>query len=762
MDKGKIEIGHFPLPLDQGEVERLKSLLDGGEAEVYADLAKLYLGMSLNREAADLLDEGLALFPSNPGLQDQRAQVHVYLKEYREALALIEKALLTQPDNVDFLVNKAIIHSQLSEPENSFATLRKASDIEPHNPEIKLGRAIVLLKAGQKDKGLSELEIIMKTPGQTPQILEVLGRIYSQNQLLEKAREVYSRLIAHFPENHIYQATLGQILLELGNPGSALLHMEKAARLSPNNPCYHTLFGICLSRIEKSDAATDSFTKALLLDPDCAAQHYFMGLEMMKQKNYQEARNHLERARNLLPGMGVFQNSLAICLMYLGEDDLAISEFRKAIELDPENSLPHQNMGMILQKCGKLREARSAYIDAIRRDSSLYHLYSSIKTLCSVLNEPFPEELNSDEARDALFHHALVLLDFGKFKDGCEMLGCVLEIDPDHSDACFHLGEIFLRHSNPEMAIHYLEQAVEIDDDEYYILALAEAYQACGRITESRAVIGRLAEVYFAEGCRRVEEGCYEEAIRGYRQSLDLNPELYDAVYNLGLVYQLTGDPEKALAHFTLCRGADGIDPVDLEERIQEVNESTGNEAVRIAGSLACSKNLTVEIASIKLENLSGELAIVPVSSDLNLRRGLGRILKEKGGSELNEKLERIRPLSTGKVASIEFEAGIFNEVILAATGISDSDVPSSANLSQAFRNALDMALSKPVHKILCPPMASGNEWIDLRKNAAIIGEVLSEYDTSGIHDERHLILYLNDQGAAKEFFSYLTDAFSG
>jgi Flp pilus assembly protein TadD len=65
---------------------------------------------------------------------------------------------------------------------------------------------------------------------------------------------------------------------------------------------------------------------------------------------------HPGRAENLaVIGSGIL--AAAIEVMDQHKTDDAIAEYRKAIELDPHDALPHKNLAIILRTQGKTNEA---------------------------------------------------------------------------------------------------------------------------------------------------------------------------------------------------------------------------------------------------------------------------------------------------------------------------------------------------------------------------------------------------------------------
>ncbi len=90
---------------------------------------------------------------------------------------------------------------------------------------------------------------------------------------------------------------------------------------------------ICIQRIERPPAAS----------PRTAEDHYHRGVAMMNLGHWDEARDHLERARKLAPKADHVIYALAALDCLTGEADAALDKLKLAIELRPENRYHARN-----------------------------------------------------------------------------------------------------------------------------------------------------------------------------------------------------------------------------------------------------------------------------------------------------------------------------------------------------------------------------------------------------------------------------------
>jgi type IV pilus assembly protein PilF len=91
-----------------------------------------------------------------------------------------------------------------------------------------------------------------------------------------------------------------------------------------------------------------------------------LGKAYMRQNNYNEAMIKLNRALKEDPNYAPAHSAIAVLYDRLEEVDKADEHYRKALELDPKNSLIHNNYGAFLCKRDHLQEADAQFQLALK------------------------------------------------------------------------------------------------------------------------------------------------------------------------------------------------------------------------------------------------------------------------------------------------------------------------------------------------------------------------------------------------------------
>jgi tetratricopeptide (TPR) repeat protein len=126
---------------------------------------------------------------------------------------------------------------------------------------------------------------------------------------------------------------------ELMNDVDAMeLAIQKASVRDPDNSEYHLLFSRVLARQKKYASAEQQAGRALETAKKNSAglYGYRAGLRW-NQKNYRGALEDWQEASRLQPENSAFYGQIGQAYKILGEDDLAMNAFTKALERDPNN-----------------------------------------------------------------------------------------------------------------------------------------------------------------------------------------------------------------------------------------------------------------------------------------------------------------------------------------------------------------------------------------------------------------------------------------
>jgi tetratricopeptide (TPR) repeat protein len=136
---------------------------------------------------------------------------------------------------------------------------------------------------------------------------------------------------------------LTKVCSEVGRHEEALCYLKRLIALS-NDPeeqaAYHLALGATMERVGDFQGAVMFYRHALGMEPCSRKTWYFI------------------------------HNNLGYSLNQLGRHDEAITYLRQAIQIDPDYSNAHKNLGLAMEAKGHFAEAASFYVSATKANAS--------------------------------------------------------------------------------------------------------------------------------------------------------------------------------------------------------------------------------------------------------------------------------------------------------------------------------------------------------------------------------------------------------
>jgi len=214
-----------------------------------------------------------------------------------------------------------------------------------------------------------------------------------------------------------------------------------------------------------------------------------------------------------------------------GETEAAVAEWRKALQLSPDDAKAHNNLGTVLWRRGELDEAVTHYVKALE------------------LKPNYPEANNN---------LGVAFVRQGKWDAAITQFQKALETYPDSADLQTSLGRAFAGKGKLDKAIEHWRQAVRLKPgsaDTHNNLAIgyfkAEKWeQAIGELQKAVEISPGFVQARFNLGRAYAKKGAMEPAIREWEKTLESNPGFADAHFSLAEAFCSEGKTEKALAHW--------------------------------------------------------------------------------------------------------------------------------------------------------------------------------------------------------------------
>jgi len=113
------------------------------------------------------------------------------------------------------------------------AELKKALDLAPNSFRDRLNYGLALLRAGEKERAITELEKAQKQNPAVPHTWFNLGIAYKRDRRYPEAIRQFERMIALVPDEPVSHYNLGLLYDLTGRSADARKQFEIAAKLAP-------------------------------------------------------------------------------------------------------------------------------------------------------------------------------------------------------------------------------------------------------------------------------------------------------------------------------------------------------------------------------------------------------------------------------------------------------------------------------------------------------------------------------------------------
>ncbi|MCZ8040634.1 MAG: tetratricopeptide repeat protein, partial [Microcystis sp. LE17-20A] len=224
----------------------------------------------------------------------------------------------------------------------------------------------------------------------------------------------------------------------LENYEQALTVINQAISLVPNNPNYYNEKGGVLIELKRYDEGLAAINQAINLAPR-AAWYGNRGLVYHNQQKYELALSDYNKAIDINPNFAMAYNNRGNLYQDLQKYELALDDYNKAIELNRNFAGAYNNRGILYRRQQKYKLALDDYSKAID------------------INPNFAGAYNN---RGVLYHnqqkYELALSDYSK----------AIDINPNFAMAYNNRGTLYYNQQKYELALSDYSKAIDINPND--------------------------------------------------------------------------------------------------------------------------------------------------------------------------------------------------------------------------------------------------------------------------------------------------------
>ncbi len=313
----------------------------------------------------------------------RRAEVMQGQGDYASAVQLWSEILQADPSDVQALGTLGLLSSKQQKYAEAQGFYRRALTLLPDNPELLLNLALAYFKGGDLKQAIPVFIQVLNHQPENQQARTLLGISYygvgdfqHAVPLLEQSPDRASDSMSQM---------LAQAYLQTKQVDKAEKELTVLVRSHPNSASVHVLFAEALDAVGRTDAAIDQFIAASRLDERDLNASFGLGYLYWKQRNDQAASNQFRRVLEIDPNNAHAMTYLADIELRRGKPEEAAPLLGEAIRLQDNIYLARFDLGAVLQKQGKHREAidelkKAVALDPARAEAH-YRLATSYRAL---------------------------------------------------------------------------------------------------------------------------------------------------------------------------------------------------------------------------------------------------------------------------------------------------------------------------------------------------------------------------------------------
>ncbi|AZR72889.1 hypothetical protein BBF96_05485 [Anoxybacter fermentans] len=427
------EVANYPVTeyllgfiyLNEGDQYQAKKALSTASkfypdrGEIWAVLGKLFLENLQPLDAAQAYQMAYIYGIRNYGLYTGLAESYYQLGNFRQAIALTEQALKEK---------------HISPEEKEQLRLKLAQYNMNQNPS----------------KAIESLETILKNKPDKAEVLLMLGQLYFQQEMYQKALNTFEQYLKKYPPLVTVLHIMYRSHLALGNYKLAEKYLLYTIDLNPDQLSYYLELINLYQREKRWADVVKVYKQALELSPDNLDLLTNLSAVYFKLKDYDKALPYLERAIELQPTNIELYLIKANVYYKLKQIDKEIATYETILQITPDHLLAINNLAQIYRDTDRLDQAFSLYKKARNIDPN-------------------------DGRYDRNLGYILLLK--GDYIQAREYLMEAITKNPDDYEAYRFLADTYYALDQYKEAVKYYKKSLQIKPDYYYAMyPLGKAY----------------------------------------------------------------------------------------------------------------------------------------------------------------------------------------------------------------------------------------------------------------------------------------------
>lgn len=287
-----------------------------------------------------------------------------------------------------------------------------------------------------------------------------------------ESKTYYKKVLNYDPKFYQASSNLAKVYWEENDYANSLLFYQNAMKLS-NKYIDHLNIGDCYGKLKQPEKAIESYLTSISLNPQSSDKDLSNALvtyeniaEIEKNRGkYNESLKYVEKGMKINKSYILYYIS-AFSKSKLGNNNDAINDYLKALELNPRDIESYINLGSLYNEINEYEKSVNISQKGLTFDNTQYRLYNNLGDSLQKLK---------------IFDQAITA-----YKKS-------IDLNSSSSTTYFNLGACYKETDDKESALKAFQQAVNTDkkyQDAYY--ELGEMYFSLEKYKEAKTVFNIL------------------------------------------------------------------------------------------------------------------------------------------------------------------------------------------------------------------------------------------------------------------------------
>lgn len=319
--------------------------------------------------------------------------------DYAGAVKTLNKAAGYTKSFAALYHNRGVARFKTDDVKGALEDIQRAIELEPTRARYYLSRGGVLKVLKKYRESLEDFDKAIELQPKLWTGYSARGRLYQVMKDPQKALSDFKQVIRLAPKEVTGYQDMGRLLWRVKQYRDALRCFEEAHKLKPRDTQLLLKKGALNFQINRVQRAIDDFNEALKIDDEFAAAYERRAFAYVKLGQAQAALRDFEQAIRFNPKLADSHAARGDLLRKLGrledalesyeaslklapkaltynnrglvyflqkQDQRALADFNKAMELDPTLAISYASRASLLRVQGKLREALKDYQQFLR------------------------------------------------------------------------------------------------------------------------------------------------------------------------------------------------------------------------------------------------------------------------------------------------------------------------------------------------------------------------------------------------------------